>query len=175
VSHLGEEFGLRQHGALGRLGRLAQLLLGDAVALDFLFEFGLRGDDIGIVERHHRHVDAGAEGRDQAEQDQQVEPDLLGKADQRVDAVEQREVGDDLHADDDARRPPGQIEEGEQRHGHQPGQDRRADAAILVAAPEDAEHQILDREQRQRHVPACEPQHQREGPEGGHGDKEHPP
>ena len=61
------------------------------------FQFGLRGHDIGVVQRHHRHIDRGADGRDDADTRQPHQRHVLGKFDALgIDRVNDQKVDRDL-------------------------------------------------------------------------------
>src|SRR5205085_11477152 len=92
-----------------------------------------------------------------------------------IRGVEACEVEGDKREDEESlfrTRP--EIEEREQRNGEKPGQERRAQAAVMITTPQNREDEILDRDDRQRVVPAGPFQRERKGPEDGDLAREDP-
>ncbi len=62
-----------------------------------------------------------------------------------------------------------QVEKSEKRNRQKPRQKRRADPAILVAAPNDRKDEILNGDNGEQIVPTRQTQGERVQPEGGDG------
>ena len=116
------------------------------MALGLAHEQGLRGHDVGVVDRHHRHVDGRRDHRDDADAGQLGERDVFGeRAVDRIGGVETGDVDaeDPQHED----RPVAEIEEAEQKRGQQPGQEGRGNPAIIIGAVERHEGEVDHRKQ----------------------------
>ncbi len=61
VTHPRQELRFRLIGALGFDFRVLELSRGREMAQHFALQLGLRCNDVGIIERHHRHVDGRAQ------------------------------------------------------------------------------------------------------------------
>jgi hypothetical protein len=197
VAHAGEELGLGEaralgavlgplgvvlgplrlaHGPLGLVLGLAQLDRGRAVALHLALELRLRGDDVGVVEGHHRDIGRGAEQRHEAGDRERLGRHALREVvPERVEEVVDEEVGAD-----EAQRQPAQprvladVEEGEERRGEKPRQVGRAHAAVVVGGEERDEAEILHRQERERGQPVRQLQQPREQPEAAHRRRDRP-
>jgi hypothetical protein len=66
------------------------------------------------------------------------------------------------------------VEERKQRNDQRPGQEGRSDAAIGIAGPENAEDQILDRDEGNRLIPLRPPQDEGINPERHDRGEEYP-
>ncbi len=175
MAHAGHEFGLGQPRPFGLGGGLPQLLGGGEVTLHLGLELDAGGQDLGVIERHHRHIQRGGDGGDDAQA-------LHGDGGRvvehlRAQDLQQEETGQVGHAHADHHQAQlggrAHVQERQQRDGEHPRQGRRTHPAIEVAAPQDAEDQVLHRQQRQQVVAAGRLQQEGEQPEDADRGGEH--
>ena len=175
MAHAGEEGGLRDARALGLQRRGAELRAGLQVLGDLGLDLGLRGENLGVEQRHHRDIDRGADDRDDADALHLRKRDARGEAAaQQIELGKAAEAHADLQQDDDAAANAGaEIEERQQRNRDQPRQERRRRPAIEVAAPQNGEEQDLHRDVAQQRVASGEFEQERKHPEERDRQRQH--
>ena len=171
MAHLGQELRLGGARALG-LGRgVAQLVRGREVPPHLRLQLHARGEDLGVVERHHGAIAGCTQGGDHAQALQGQQGHVVHRlgpdgVDDREDGEADRELSQEQQAQTPGRP---QIHEGQQRDVEHPRQHRRGDAAVEVTAPQDAEDQVLDGDERQQIIATHPAEQGREDPEGQDG------
>jgi hypothetical protein len=146
VAHFRQKNRFRAIGLIRQFLGLLQTRRQLPVPLALALEFGTRRHDRGVENRHPGHVDDRRKDRNPAHRGEFRERHDLGKPHADVSQNENNDVARE-HRDHD-QGTIGQIEKSEQEADDQPGEERRADAAVVERPEQRRERQQLHRNNR---------------------------
>src|SRR3984893_6968288 len=171
MAHLGKKFGLGSARSFGFRGSQAECRCGCHMLPHFAFNLGLRGLYFRVVKCHHRHIERCGDQRNKSQtlhcRNGQIVLDWVTKY---IKPAENCQVCCELDHDDPPERcRRSEIKESQERNCKHPWKCRRGHAAVEITAPENAEDQVLYRNQRKQVVGRACPQHEGENPERCNG------